>query len=216
MGTDLALESRWTGARPSRFRGSRPSPGRIALELPAPKIQDKRDRDDGTFDRYDFVFDPELEPIHLTGREDPEAVPAQLHGGAHRQRSGWYPEVPRLAKARHAIRLVSLQGRRSSRPCATSQRAEEVEMLFPHLKTTMRFKRMRLRRLTGGQKRVPLGSRGPKTSDAWFGCRQQRPPEPRTSNPTAKKRDPGSRGFSTSSVSCCRSCRVPQGQLSGC
>ncbi|MXQ14933.1 transposase, partial [Microvirga makkahensis] len=110
-------------------------------------VWDKGSRDDGTFGRSDFILAPGL---------DQYTCPA---GKILRQFRRNYSVARRIQEeARDQARLVA-----GTPQFATSRNErKKVEMLFGHLKATLRFERMRLRGRTGARDEFHPGSHGPK------------------------------------------------------
>ena len=144
----------------------------IAPHIP---VIDKADRTDGTFSRSDFVYDPDGGSLHLSGRQAAGAVPAQLHGPAHRDHQGrnhasTTPSNPivravtsspaaaptRPGAGSHAIWMkthVMSPGLWRGTPAFERSRhhRKKIEMLFAHLKRILRLARLRLRGPSGAR-----------------------------------------------------------------
>jgi hypothetical protein len=129
-------------------------------------------RSDGTFSRSDFIFDPEQDHYICPAgkilkqyrrnftipRTDSASDGIRKYGASHRDcracelKSRCYPNLP----ARRVPRSIYEEARDQARQQAgtpefehSRNRRKKVEMLFAHLKTTLRFERMRLRGLSG-------------------------------------------------------------------
>lgn len=148
--------------------------GWLAQEKIAPHIPvwDKSTREDGTFSRTDFAFDPEQDQYTCPAAKTLKQyrrnfkVPRSdnSHDGIRKYRASkrdcqscelkerCCPNMP----ARNVLRSVHEEARDIARALAGTPEFErsrnerkKVEMLFAHLKTTLRFERMRLRGLSG-------------------------------------------------------------------
>ncbi len=137
-------------------------------------VWDKGSRDDGTFGRSDFAFDPDLDQytcpagkiLRQFRRNYTVARTDSAHDGIRKYRASQKDcqtcELkaqccPNMA-SRNVLRSVHEEARDQARQLAgTPQFAtsrnerKKVEILFAHLKTTLRFERMRLRGLTGAR-----------------------------------------------------------------
>ena len=133
----------------------------IAPHIP---VWDKSQRNDGTFSRVDFVFDPERDVYTC-----PQGKLLTTTGRIHADRTLLYRANKRdcdgcLLKQKCAPnspqrkipRDVNEDARDIARSLATTELFErsrherkKVEMLFAHLKRNMRFERLRLRGITG-------------------------------------------------------------------
>jgi transposase len=143
----------------------------IAPHIP---VWDKGTRDDGTFSRTDFIFDPEQDQYTCPAGKALKqyrrnfTIPRtdNAHDGIHKYRASkrdchscelkacCCPNIP----ARNVLRSVHEEARDHARQLAGTPQFEQsrnerkkVEMLFAHLKTTLRFERMRLRGLSGAR-----------------------------------------------------------------
>jgi hypothetical protein len=143
----------------------------IAPHIP---VWDKGMHDDGTFSRSDFVFDVERDQYTCPAGKVLKqyrrnfAVPRtdNAHDGIRKYRASkrdcqvcelkqrCCPNLP----ARNVLRSIHEEARDQARELAATPQFErsrnerkKVEMLFAHLKTTMRFERMRLRGLSGAR-----------------------------------------------------------------
>jgi transposase len=137
-------------------------------------VWDKGSRDDGTFSRSDFIFDPKLDqytcPAGKILRQFRRnyTVPRadSAHDGIRKYRASQRDCQTCELKARccpnmlsrNVLRSIHEEARDQARQLAgtpqfTTSRDErkKVEMLFAHLKTTLRFERLRLRGLTGAR-----------------------------------------------------------------
>ena len=150
--------------------------GWLAQEKIAPHIPvwDKSTREDGTFGRADFVFDPAQDqytcPAGKTLKQYRRnfTVPRSdnAHDGIRKYRASkrdcqscglkarCCPNMP----AQNVLRSIHEEARDVARALAGTPEFErsrnerkKVEMLFAHLKTTLRFERMRLRGLSGAR-----------------------------------------------------------------
>ena len=137
-------------------------------------VWDKGNRDDGTFSRSDFIFDPEQDQyicpagkvLKQFRRNYAVARADSVYDGIRKYRasqkdcqtcalkSRCCPNMP----SRNVQRSIHEEARDHARQLAGTPQFErsrnerkKVEMLFAHLKTTMRFERMRLRGLTGAR-----------------------------------------------------------------
>jgi len=137
-------------------------------------VWDKGDRDDRTFSRSDFIFDPEQDQyICPAGKELKQfrrnyavARIDSAHDGVRKYRASQKDCQACELKSRCCPNMLSRNVQRSvheeardhARQLAGTPQFErsrnerkKVEMLFAHLKTTMRFERMRLRGLAGAR-----------------------------------------------------------------
>jgi transposase len=137
-------------------------------------VWDKGDRDDGTFSRSDFIFDPEQDQyicpagkvLKQFRRNYAVARIDSAHDGIRKYRASQKDCQSCEFKSRCCPNMLSRNVQRSvheeardhARQLAGTPQFErsrnerkKVEMLFAHLKTTMRFERMRLRGLTGAR-----------------------------------------------------------------
>lgn len=137
-------------------------------------VWDKGDRDDGTFSRSDFIFDPEQDQyicpagkvLKQFRRNYAVARIDSAHDGIRKYRASQKDCQTCELKSRCCPTMLSRNIQRSvheeardhARQLAGTPQFErsrnerkKVEMLFAHLKTTMRFERMRLRGLTGAR-----------------------------------------------------------------
>jgi Transposase DDE domain len=150
--------------------------GWLAQEKIAPHIPvwDRSTREDGTFSRADFVFDPEGNQYAcpagkaLKQFNRPFATPrsgitragtklyraSKLDCDACELKARCCPNAP----SRNVQRSIHEEARDQARQLAGTPEFErsrnerkKVEMLFAHLKTTLRFERMRLRGLSGAR-----------------------------------------------------------------
>jgi transposase len=137
-------------------------------------VWDKGNRDDGTFSRSDFIFDPEQDQyicpagkvLKQFRRNYAVARADSAYDGIRKYRASQKDcqtcELksrccPNMS-SRNVQRSVHEEARDHARQLAGTPQFErsrnerkKVEMLFAHLKTTMRFERMRLRGLTGAR-----------------------------------------------------------------
>ncbi len=143
----------------------------IAPHIP---VWDKSVREDGTFSRSDFIFDPEQDQYTcpagklLKQYRRNFSVPRtdNAHDGIRKYRAAQRdcqgcelkarccPNMP----ARNVLRSIHEDARDRARQLAgtpdferSRNERKKVEMLFAHLKTTLRFERMRLRGLSGAR-----------------------------------------------------------------
>lgn len=143
----------------------------IAPHIP---VWDKGEREDGTFSRSEFVFDPASDQYACPAGKSLKqyrrnfTVPRtdNAHNGVRKYRASkrdcqacelkarCCPKTP----TRRLSRNVHEEARDEARILAGTPQFEQsrnerkkVEMLFAHLKTTLRFERMRLRGLTGAR-----------------------------------------------------------------
>ena len=137
-------------------------------------VWDKGSRDDGTFSRSDFIFDPEQDQyicpagkvLKQFRRNYAVARADSAHDGIRKYRASQKDCQACELKSRCCPNMLSRNVQRSvheeardhARQLAGTPQFErsrnerkKVEMLFAHLKTTMRFERMRLRGLTGAR-----------------------------------------------------------------
>jgi hypothetical protein len=137
-------------------------------------VWDKGNRDDGTFSRSDFIFDPDQDQyICPAGKVLQQyrrnfTVPRadSAYDGMRKYRASQKDCQPYEFKSRccpnmlprNVLRSVHEEARDHPRQLARTPEFErsrnerkKLEMLFAHLKTTMRFERMRLRGLTGAR-----------------------------------------------------------------
>ena len=137
-------------------------------------VWDKGDRDDGTFSRSDFIFDPEQDQyicpagkvLKQFRRNYAVARADSAHDGIRKYRASQKDCQACELKSRCCPNMLSRNVQRSvheeardhARQLAGTPQFErsrnerkKVEMLFAHLKTTMRFERMRLRGLAGAR-----------------------------------------------------------------
>jgi transposase len=137
-------------------------------------VWDKGNRDDGTFSRSDFIFDPDQDqytcPAGKVLRQYRRhfTVPRtdSAHDGIRKYRASQKDCQACELKVRCCPNMLSRNVQRSvheeardharqlaATPLFQQSRNErkKVEMLFAHLKTTMRFERMRLRGLSGAR-----------------------------------------------------------------
>jgi transposase len=137
-------------------------------------VWDKGSRDDGTFSRSDFIFDPEQDQYicpagkvlkqfrrnYAVARADSAYDGIRKYRASQKDcqtcelKSRCCPNMP----SRNVQRSVHEEARDHARQLAGTPQFErsrnerkKVEMLFAHLKTTMRFERMRLRGLAGAR-----------------------------------------------------------------
>ena len=137
-------------------------------------VWDKGERTDGTFNRSDFVFDLEKDEYKCPAgkllkqfrRNYTIARTDSAHNGIRKYRASQKdcricelkprccPNMP----CRHVLRSVDEEARDHARQLAKTPQFEQsrkerkkVEMLFAHLKTNLRFERMRLRGLSGAR-----------------------------------------------------------------
>jgi transposase len=144
-------------------------------------VWDKGSRDDGTFGRSDFSFDPELDQYTCPAgkilkqfrRNYTVARTDSVHDGIRKYRASQKDcrtcELrarccPNIL-ARKVLRSVHEEARDQARRLAgtpqfvtSRNERKKVEMLFAHLKTTLRFERMRLRGLTGASDEFHLAA----------------------------------------------------------
>ena len=137
-------------------------------------VWDKGSRDDGTFSRSDFIFDPERDQYNCPAgkvlkqfrRNYAVARADSAHDGIRKYRASQKDCQACELKSRCCPNMLSRNVQRSvheeardhARQLAGTPQFErsrnerkKVEMLFAHLKTTMRFERMRLRGLAGAR-----------------------------------------------------------------
>ena len=137
-------------------------------------VWDKGSRDDGTFSRSDFIFDPERDQYNCPAgkvlkqfrRNYAVARADSAHDGIRKYRASQKDCQACELKSRCCPNMLSRNVQRSvheeardhARQLAGTPQFErsrnerkKFEMLFAHLKTTMRFERMRLRGLTGAR-----------------------------------------------------------------
>ena len=137
-------------------------------------VWDKGNRDDGTFSRSDFIFDPEQDQyicpagkvLKQFRRNYAVARIDSAHDGIRKYRASQKDCQACELKSRCCPNILSRNIQRSvheeardhARQLAGTPQFErsrnerkKVEMLFAHLKTTMRFERMRLRGLAGAR-----------------------------------------------------------------
>ena len=137
-------------------------------------VWDKGNRDDGTFSRSDFIFDPERDQYNCPAgkvlkqfrRNYAVARADSAHDGIRKYRASQKDCQACELKSRCCPNMLSRNVQRSvheeardhARQLAGTPQFErsrnerkKVEMLFAHLKTTMRFERMRLRGLAGAR-----------------------------------------------------------------
>ena len=137
-------------------------------------VWDKGSRDDGTFSRSDFIFDPEQDlyicpagkVLKQFRRNYVVARTDSAHDGIRKYRASQKDCQTCELKSRCCPNMLSRNVQRSvheeardhARQLAGTPQFErsrnerkKVEMLFAHLKTTMRFERMRLRGLAGAR-----------------------------------------------------------------
>ena len=137
-------------------------------------VWDKGNRDDGTFSRSDFIFDPEQDQyicpagkvLKQFRRNYAVARADSAHDGIRKYRASQKDCQTCKLKSRCCPNMLSRNIQRSvheeardhARQLAGTPQFErsrnerkKVEMLFAHLKTTMRFERMRLRGLAGAR-----------------------------------------------------------------
>ena len=73
-------------------------------------VFDKSKREDGTFSRDDFAYDPEADAYTLSGGQAAEAQPASLQGPAHRASEGGHDPLsrqhPRLQRLRPEAQVL--------------------------------------------------------------------------------------------------------------
>jgi len=144
---------------------------KIAPHIP---VWDMSTREDGTFSRADFAFDPEQDQYTcpagklLKQYRRNFSVPRidNVHDGIRKYRAAQRdcracdlkgqccPNMP----SRNVLRSVHEGARDEARRLADTpefarsrNERKKVEMLFAHLKTTLRFERMRLRGLSGAR-----------------------------------------------------------------
>jgi transposase len=144
---------------------------KIAPHIP---VWDKGNRDDGTFSRSNFIFDREQDQYTCPAGKVLKqyrrnfTVPRtdNAHAGIRKYRATQRdcqgcelkarccPNMP----ARNVLRSIHEEARDHARQLAQTPEFEQsrderkkVEMLFAHLKTTLRFERMRLRGLSGAR-----------------------------------------------------------------
>jgi len=143
----------------------------IAPHIP---VWDKGEREDGTFSRSEFVFDsaqdqyacPAGKTLKQYRRNFTVTRTDNARNGVRKYRASkrdcqscelkarCCPKTP----TRRILRSVHEEARDEARALAGTQEFQQsrnerkkVEMLFAHLKTTLRFERMRLRGLTGAR-----------------------------------------------------------------
>jgi Transposase DDE domain len=143
----------------------------IAPHIP---VWDKGTREDGTFSRTDFIFQPEQDQYTCPAGKALKqyrrnfTVPRtdNAHDGIRKYRASkrdchscelkarCCPNMP----ARNVLRSIHEEARDHARQLAGTPQFEQsrnerkkVEILFAHLKTTLRFERMRLRGLSGAR-----------------------------------------------------------------
>jgi transposase len=144
-------------------------------------VWDKGDRNDGTFGRTAFAFDPALDQYTCPAgkilkqfrRNYTMARTDSAHDGIRRYRASQKDCQPCALKAqccpnilsRKVLRSVHEEARDQARQLAgtpqfvtSRNERKKVEMLFAHLKTTLRFERMRLRGLTGARDEFHLAA----------------------------------------------------------
>jgi transposase len=137
-------------------------------------VWDKGDRTDGTFNRSDFVFDPGRDEYKCPAgkmlkqfrRNYKIARTDSAHNGIRKYRASQKdcrvcelkPRCCPNMLCRNVLRSVDEEARDHARQLAGTPQFEQsrnerkkVEMLFAHLKTTLRFERMRLRGLSGAR-----------------------------------------------------------------
>ena len=137
-------------------------------------VWDMGNRDDGTFGRSDFIFDPEQDQyicpagkvLKQFRRNYAVARADSAYDGIRKYRASQKDCQTCELKSRCCPNMLSRNIQRSvheeardhARQLAGTPQFErsrnerkKVEMLFAHLKTTMRFERMRLRGLTGAR-----------------------------------------------------------------
>ncbi len=137
-------------------------------------VWDKGSREDGTFGRSDFIFDPKLDQYTCPAgrilkqfrRNYTVARTDSAHDGIRKYRASQKDCQTCELKAkccpnmlsRNVLRSIHEEARDQARQLAgtpqfvtSRNERKKVEMLFAHLKTTLRFERMRLRGLTGAR-----------------------------------------------------------------
>jgi transposase len=137
-------------------------------------VWDKGNREDGTFSRSDFIFDPEQDQyicpagkvLKQFRRNYAVARADSAYDGIRKYRASQKDCQTCELKSRCCPNMLSRNVQRSvheeardhARQLAGTPQFErsrnerkKVEMLFAHLKTTMRFERMRLRGLAGAR-----------------------------------------------------------------
>ena len=143
----------------------------IAPHIP---VWDNSQRDDGTFSRADFIFDPvhnqftcpagkllmQYRRNFTLPRTDNVSGGNRKYRASKRdcQRCELKPRCCPNTPVRDVLRSVHEEARDHARQMADTPEFErsrnerkKVEMLFAHLKTTLRFERMRLRGLSGAR-----------------------------------------------------------------
>jgi Transposase DDE domain len=144
-------------------------------------VWDKGSRDDGTFGRSEFIFDPKLDQYTCPAgrilkqfrRNDTVARTDSAHDGIRKYRASQKDCQMCELKAkccpnmlsRNVLRSIHEEARDQARQLAgtpqfvtSRNERKKVEMLFAHLKTTLRFERMRLRGLTGARDEFHLAA----------------------------------------------------------
>lgn len=144
-------------------------------------VWDKGDRDDGTFGRSDFAFDPSLDQYTCPAgkilkqfrRNYTVARTDSAHDGIRKYRASQSDcrtcELKAQCCPNRASRIVPRsiheEARERARRLAETPQfvvsrneRKKVEMLFAHLKTTLRFDRMRLRGMTGASDEFHLAA----------------------------------------------------------
>jgi hypothetical protein len=154
----------------------------LAREIePHIPVWDEGSRDDGTFGRSEFSFDPELDQYTCPAgkilkqfrRNYTVARTDSAHDGIRKYRASQKDCQTCVLKAqccpnmasRNVLRSIHEEARDQARQLAGTQQfaasrneRKRVEMLFAHLKTTLRFERMRLRGLTGASDEFHLAA----------------------------------------------------------
>jgi transposase len=144
-------------------------------------VWDKGSRDDGTFGRSEFIFDPKLDQYTCPAgrilkqfrRNYTVARTDSAHDGIRKYRASQKDCQMCELKAkccpnmlsRNVLRSIHEEARDQARQLAgtpqfvtSRNERKKVEMLFAHLKTTLRFERMRLRGLTGARDEFHLAA----------------------------------------------------------